>query len=84
MTVYRFYRLDAAGHILNREDVVCADDDAARLVVSTALKPLESADLWEGTRRVCTVSGTPSGATQMNAIYNKERPGRRSSPASSR
>jgi hypothetical protein len=62
MTVYRFYRLDAAGHILNREDVACADDDSARSVVSTALKPREAAQLWEGNRQIGTVTGLLPGS----------------------
>jgi hypothetical protein len=61
MTVYKFYRRDAAGHILNREDIACVDDASARSVILTALKPREEAELWEGPRRIGTVKGLPSG-----------------------
>jgi hypothetical protein len=84
MAVYRFYRLDPAGHVLGRRDVQCANDDAARSAVSQTLRLCEAAELWEGMRRVCVVTRTLSGATQVVAPSTRERPGRRSSATGGR
>jgi hypothetical protein len=60
---YHAYQLDERGHILDRRDLVCADDAHAIQGAHSAF-PQSDFELWQGKRQVGIFAGDPLDETQ--------------------
>jgi hypothetical protein len=56
MTEYKVYFVDSTGHFMDREDIECADDEAATARATEIACGIE-AELWCGARRVAVLKG---------------------------
>ena len=59
MPDYRLYWIDGGGHF-SRAEHFAADDDAIAVERARMLCGAESAELWEGARKIATFSGSGS------------------------
>jgi len=53
MHSYRAYLLDADGHIIDRIDLTCGDDESAKARVQEFVDG-HAVELWDGGRKVAT------------------------------
>jgi hypothetical protein len=65
MHSYRAYLLDADGHIIDRIDLTCGDDESARARARELIDghPVE---LWDGGRKIATFDGSGERPASVN------------------
>ena len=59
MPEYRAYLIGHDGLIVNRADMICEDDDAAKERAQLAASAGQTVELWQGTRLVATFPNSP-------------------------
>jgi hypothetical protein len=55
MALYRIYRVDAADHIADAENVECADDEEACAKAREMQGYYPAVEVWEGSRLVARI-----------------------------
>jgi hypothetical protein len=82
MLEYRAYLIGRNGHIVHRVDLLCDDDEAAK-VRAQLLVDIHTVELWQGGRLVASLSHEALGATigkkQSSEDEPKDKPSRKTS-----
>jgi hypothetical protein len=61
MSDYRIYKLDKSGKTTGPPYIVQCEDDGAALILARLLADDQAREIWEGARRVASISTIRSG-----------------------